>query len=66
MHFVAEHTICYLVYVRNSYHLLSKLLNIRYNVAILYVLVKYSVLAMGTYPGGQIGVATKFCKVKKW
>jgi len=59
VHFAAEHTICYLVYIRNSYHLLSKLLNIRYNLAIFYVLVKYGVLAMGTYPGGQVAVATK-------
>ena len=58
MHYVAERTICYLVYIRNSHHLLSKLLNIRYNLAIFYVLVNYSVLAMGTYPGVQVAVAT--------
>ena len=63
MHFVAELTICYLVYIRNSHHLLSKLLNIRYNLAIFYVLVKCSVLIMVTYPGGQFAVTTKFCKV---
>jgi hypothetical protein len=27
------------------------------------VLVKYNVLAMGTYPGGRVAVVTKFCKV---
>lgn len=63
MQFVAEHTICYLVYIRNSHHLLSKLLNVRYSLAIFYVLVKYSALAMGTYPGGQVAVANKFCEV---